>query len=480
MDEEIAKLILNKLYISSSITSKGISEDGKSITGTLMSLESKGLIKYISNDEYYYVLSDEGNSILENGSHEYIFYNLISSKGMEIEESKKYEIGKLNAFKKQWVVKRGDRIYKNVCEITDDVCESLKEINCNNFSKKISNEMLNSLIKRKLIVKKKKIEYSIFRGVNYCNEIEKLETDLTHKMVLDGSYKAKSFKSYNFDSSGILPMAGELHPMMKIREEFRKIFLEMGFEEMPTNRYVETSFWNFDALFQPQNHPSRDSHDTFFTTDEFTDEVVPEKYLERVKNVHMRGGYGSSGYLYEFDEKETRRPVLRTHTTASSCRLLYQLAAKDFVPGKYFSIDKVFRNESVDATHLAEFHQVEGVVVGKNIGLGHLMAIIKQFFRKLNMDRIKFKPAYNPYTEPSMEVFAYHEGLKKWIEVGNSGVFRPEMLKPMGFEDNVRVLGWGLSLERPTMIKYNVSNIRKLVGHKVEFQFIKDSKICYF
>merc|ERR1712012_467010 len=122
-----------------------------------------------------------------------------------------------------------------------------------------------------------------------------------------------------------------------------------------------------------------------------------------------------------------------------------------FMPRKCFSIDRVFRNETVDATHLAEFHQVEGVVADKGLGLGHLIGVFKEFFRRINIPELKFKPAYNPYTEPSMEIFMWHKGLNKWVEVGNSGVFRPEMLRPMGIPEDVTVIAWGLGLERQTM-----------------------------
>ncbi|NXY65984.1 SYFA ligase, partial [Callaeas wilsoni] len=131
-------------------------------------------------------------------------------------------------------------------------------------------------------------------------------------------------------------------------------------------------------------------------------------------------------YRYEWKAEEARKNLLRTHTTSASARALFQLARQEkFTPVKYFSIDRVFRNESLDATHLAEFHQVEGVVADRGLTLGHLMGILRQFFTKLGISQLRFKPAYNPYTEPSMEVFSYHEGLKKWVEVGNSGVFRP-------------------------------------------------------
>jgi len=144
-------------------------------------------------------------------------------------------------------------------------------------------------------------------------------------------------------------------------------------------------------------------------------------------------------------------------------------------PQKYFSIDRVFRNEALDATHLAEFHQVEGFVIGEGLSLANLMGTIEDFFRRLGPEfqHMKFKPTYNPYTEPSMEFACYHPTLKKWVECGNSGVFRPEMLRPMGFSDKVTVIAWGLSLERPTMIKYKFKDIRSLFGHRIDLNMTR-------
>lgn len=84
--------------------------------------------------------------------------------------------------------------------------------------------------------------------------------------MFSGTWRKKTFKSYNFAALGVAPSSGHLHPLLKVRSEFRDIFFQMGFSEMPTNRYVESSFWNFDALFQPQQHPARDMQDTFFLT----------------------------------------------------------------------------------------------------------------------------------------------------------------------------------------------------------------------
>ncbi|CAG8439192.1 9998_t:CDS:2 [Ambispora gerdemannii] len=248
---------------------------------------------------------------------------------------------------------------------------------------------------------------------------------------------------------------------------------------MPTNRFVESSFWNFDTLFQPQQHPARDAHDTFFLKDPATSTRFPMDYLERVKKVHSIGGYGSTGYGYNWKIEEAQKLLLRTHTTAVSSSMLYKLAQeKSFKPVKYFSIDRVFRNETVDATHLAEFHQVEGVIADKGLTLGDLIGFMNTFFEKMGVKDIRFKPAFNPYTEPSMEIFSYHPGLGQWVEIGNSGMFRPEMLEPMGLDPDVRVIAWGLSLERPTMIKYGISNIRELLGHKVNLEMIENNPIC--
>jgi len=117
-------------------------------------------------------------------------------------------------------------------------------------------------------------------------------------------------------------------------------------------------------------------------------------------------------------------------------------------------------------------------VADRGLTLGGLLGVIHAFFKKLGIEKLRFKPAYNPYTEPSMEIFSYHEGLGKWVEIGNSGMFRPEMLLPMGLPEDVKVIAWGLSLERPTMIKYGIDNIRDLVGHKINLKMVQDNPIC--
>jgi phenylalanyl-tRNA synthetase alpha chain len=339
--------------------------------------------------------------------------------------------------------------------------------------------VIDDLKRRKLITKEKSIWYALKKGPQFVAKRKKLATDVTQEHLRSGDWKDLEFKDYNFGAQGQPIAIGYVQPLLEVREEIQNIFLQMGFTEMPTNNYVESSFWNFDALFQPQQHPARDSHDTFFLEAPAATKQLPEDYLEKVKEVHQRGGYGSKGYGYDWKRDEAEKNLLRTHTTAVSTRMLYKLAQeKPFAPKRYYSIDRVFRNEAVDRTHLAEFHQIEGLICDYGLTLGDLIGVLEDFFSSLGMSKLRFKPAYNPYTEPSMEIFSYHEGLKKWVEVGNSGMFRPEMLLPMGLPEGVNVIAWGLSLERPTMILYGIDNIRDLFGPKVDFNLIKSNPLC--
>ncbi|CAH8498017.1 unnamed protein product [Dicrocoelium dendriticum] len=137
--------------------------------------------------------------------------------------------------------------------------------------------------------------------------------------------------------------------------------------------------------------------------------MAPAPYIERVRTVRSQGAYGGRGYQSVWVLSEAAKDVLRTHTTRASSGMLYTLAnQKPVVPARYFSIDGVFRNETLDATHLAEFHQVEGLVADYGLTLGHLKAMIRAFFNKLGLTDLRFKLEYNPYTEPSMEIFSVH------------------------------------------------------------------------
>ncbi|XP_059462755.1 phenylalanine--tRNA ligase alpha subunit, cytoplasmic [Corylus avellana] len=428
-----------------------------------------------------WVLTDEGNMYAAAGSPEgQLFFAVPAEGGIPREELQKklsplvFKIGCAQAAKNKWV-DMGKQVSRKVKHVEDRVKDLLLQIKDGQV---IDQDDIKALKGRKLIAPQTWNGYSVKKGPSYAPQRKKFVADLTREMLQSGDWKNLEFKEYNFNAKGQPIEGGHLHPLNKVRHQLRMIFLQMGFEEMPTDRFVESSFWNFDALFQPQQHPARDAHDTFYLKAPSTTKELPEDYVERVKRVHESGGYGSRGYDYNWSRDEANKNLLRTHTTAVSSRMLYMLAQKPFTPKRYFSIDRVFRNEAVDRTHLAEFHQIEGLICDRGLTLGDLIGVLHDFFSRLGMAKLRFKPAYNPYTEPSMEIFSYHEGFGKWVEVGNSGMFRPEMLLPMGLPEDVRVIAWGLSLERPTMILYGINNIRDLFGHKVDLGLIKINPIC--
>uniref|UniRef100_A0A1D1YB38 phenylalanine--tRNA ligase n=1 Tax=Anthurium amnicola TaxID=1678845 RepID=A0A1D1YB38_9ARAE len=428
-----------------------------------------------------WVLTGEGESYAALGSPEAQLFSAVPAEGISSDELKRkfgeglFRIGSSQARKNGWIDIGKQGVTRKVEHVEDLVKDLLNRIK---NQEAVSDGDIADLKKRKLIERQTWKGYSLTKGPKYTLKRKKVVTDLSREILLRGDWKDLEFKEYNFNAGARPIEYGCDHPLLKVREQFQNIFLQMGFVEMPTNKFVESSFWNFDALFQPQQHPARDSHDTFFLRAPSATRHLPEDYVEKVKHVHESGGYGSKGYGYDWKREEANKNVLRTHTTAVSSRMLYLLAQESFSPKRYFSIDRVFRNEAVDRTHLAEFHQIEGLICDRGLTLGDLKGILRSFFARLGISKLRFKPAYNPYTEPSMEIFSYHEGLKKWVEIGNSGMFRPEMLLPMGLPDDVSVIAWGLSLERPTMILYGIDNIRDLFGHKVDLNLIEHNPIC--
>uniref|UniRef100_A0AAY5KX35 Phenylalanine--tRNA ligase alpha subunit n=1 Tax=Esox lucius TaxID=8010 RepID=A0AAY5KX35_ESOLU len=442
-------------------TSLGV--DHQAIVGAVKSLQALGdVISAEQRSSKHWELTGEGCEIAEQGSHEARVFSSIPDEGMPQGQLMKLAFGKVGfskAMSNKWIRldkghEGGPRVFRTVENIEDSVRDKLLVVQ-KGQSSQLEEKEKSELKKRKLLSEVTVKSYWITKGSLFSTTITKQETELTPEMIASGSWKEKKFKPYNFEAMGVAPDCGHLHPLMKV----------------PANPVL--------SVKQIMMLQARDQHDTFFLSDPAQAHEFPLDYLERVRKVHSEGGFGSQGYKYDWKIEEAQKNILRTHTTAVSARMLYKLAQKEkFTPVKYFSIDRVFRNETLDATHLAEFHQIEGVVADYGLTLGDLMGILHQFFTKLGITKLRFKPAYNPYTEPSMEVFSYHEGLKKWVEVGNSGVFRPEMLLPMGLPEGVTVIAWGLSLERPTMIKYGINNIRELVGHKVNLQMVYDSPVC--
>merc|ERR1719331_3428269 len=146
---------------------------------------------------------------------------------------------------------------------------------------KISKEIAE-MKKRKLVAQHKISTFTVTKGAKFSMDVKKAAAEITADMIATGAWKSTEFKPYNLKALGMDIGAGNLHPLHKVKTEIRQILLLMGFQEMKTNQFVESSFWNFDTLYQPQQHPARDAHDTFFIKTPAMAQNIPREYLEAV------------------------------------------------------------------------------------------------------------------------------------------------------------------------------------------------------
>lgn len=234
--------------------------------------------------------------------------------------------------------------------------------------------------------------------------------------------------------------AGALHPLTHTLSEIERIFTSMGYE-VATGPEIETEYNNFDALNIAADHPARDMHDTFF---------VP-------------GGL-----------------LLRTHT--SPVQIRYMMSHKP--PVAIIAPGRVYRVDDVDATHSPVFHQVEGLLVDKEISMAHLKGTLQEFLRAMFGSDLatRFRPSFFPFTEPSAEVdvqcFACRGSNAEcrvckatgWIEVLGAGMVHPKVLENVGYNPSeVTGFAFGLGVERFTMLKYGITNMRLLYENDVRF-----------
>ena len=281
---------------------------------------------------------------------------------------------------------------------------------------------------------------------------------VTPAMLADGSWRQVSFRRYNVNSPPGRVLVGRRNPYAAYLDRVRDQLTGLGFEEFD-GPLVETNFWCCDALFMPQFHAARDEHDVYFIKEPQYANSLPEPYFARVAATHADGWRtGSRGWGYQFDRDFARRTILRSHGTVVSARTLTHAR----VPGKYFGIMRCFRPDEVDASHLADFYQTEGIVLGEQVNLKTLLGLLKLFAEEVagaaSAD-VRYEPAYFPFTEPSVEVFVRHPTMG-WTELGGSGIFRPEVTRPLGID--VPVLAWGLGIDRMAMMSLGIDDIREL------------------
>ncbi len=294
---------------------------------------------------------------------------------------------------------------------------------------------------------------------------------LDRELLKDGAWRTVDFRPYDVQLASKRLVPGKKHPFRRILEDTKRAFLDMGFTEV-TSPHVESAFWGFDALFQPQDHPAREMQDTFYVKRPAVARLPDGEIVERVRQTHECGWEtGSRGWGSTWSKDKAREIVLRTHTTAGTIRAL---AANPNPPQKIFIVGTVFRRETVDYKHLPLFHQVDGIVVDEQGSFSSLLGTLDQFYRKMGFSKFEFRPAFFPYTEPSVEVFVWHEEKKDWVEMGGAGVFRDEVTKPVGCD--VPVLAWGLGLERLAMFRYGLASIRDIYHSDIEW--LREVPLC--
>jgi len=350
----------------------------------------------------------------------------ISKKSLEeiFIESLPLEYGSLNS--EQMFAFKSLEKRRNILELTD---EKIIEIDVTEIGKKI-----------------------ISLGTNSSELIEQITPGVLQKE----SWKGKRFRRYDISLPVSKIEGGKRHFVNQAVDYARNIWKDMGFREMPGGNMVVSCFWNFDALFTAQDHPVREMQDTFFLNKKT--ELPDKKLVKVVKESHEKGVDNSMGWNYSWNEEEAKKLVLRTHTTCLSAQTLAKLKPEE-IPAKFFAIGKCFRNETLDWSHGFEFNQTEGIVIDKNANFRNLLGYLQQFFKKMGFEKVRFRPGYFPYTEPSVEIDVFHPERKVWLELGGAGIFRPEVTIPL-LGKNIPILAWGPGFDRIIMDYYKIKDLR--------------------
>jgi len=440
-------------------------------------LQSKKLVEIKNDIKTVFSLGKEGKDFLINGFPEKKALKFIIEKGGQI------GLGELSSVLEKseipvaigWLKRKGwvdiKKEKETILIVTDkgkaeSQVETFEEKILKRLNEKPGSELdkkeIRDILSRKNVIREKEIvsctihltdkgKGVIDSGLKLSEEI----SQITSSFIKSGDWKEKAIRPYDIHAFAPSKFGGRPHPLVDLISKIKQMFYEMGFEEIHGN-CVETSFWNMDMLFIPQDHPAREMQDTLYCKNPSKFKIKDEKLVNKISEVHKNGGPTSStGWGYDFSKEEGERVLLRTHTTVNTIRYLYNHPEP---PCKVFSVERVFRKENIDSTHLPEFYQIEGIIYEKDANFKQLKGILKEFYARMGFEKIRFRPGYFPYTEPSMEVDVYWND--KWMELGGSGIFRPEVTEPLGIKHPV--LAWGLGLERLAMMRFGLKDIRDL------------------
>ena len=440
-----------------------------SVEALLRLLASKKLVELRERVVEEYMLTDEARKYLEEGFPEEKLVRLLvkSSGELGVEEvnrvlGREAGIALANASRKGWVKIQGGKVIL-VTDPARAVAEERAALEKILRGEKLSQQELRRLRRRKLIdVKRKRITlFSLPKNVPELLSSVVVEVGaLTRELIESGRWRKVRLREYDVNAQPPKRLPGRLNFFTQFIEHIRDIMKELGFIEIEAPP-VELEFWNYDVLFQPQFHPARAPSDTFYLSSP-SEAELPEQLAENVRKAHEEGIAGSTGWRYKWDPRKAARLILRSHTTAVSARIL---STRPSPPFRYFSIGRVYRVETIDPKHLPEFHQVDGIASEDGVNLRWLIGMLSEFLERLGFREYKFRPAYFPFTEPSIE--GYVKIGETWLEILGAGLFRPEMLAALGID--YPVAAWGMGIERLAMALYDLRDIRQLYSTDVEF-----------
>ncbi len=474
---------------------EGIGEKPETVTGAAFALEAEGLLDVSEEDVEEISLTEEGKEYVEHGLPERRLYESAIELGADEEpvsmgevigrsglEGSEVDIALSNYARKGYGEIESGELSATPDHEIDAEADALALIAAEEPVTDTS--ILDALSRRDLISRRESTVRSVTlseKGVTALMEgVEVTETvgQLTPELLTAGEWRDVEFSAYNVEADAAEVIRGKKHVLRQTADRVKDVLVGMGFEEMD-GPHVDAEFWINDALFMPQDHPARTHWDQFALETPDRMEDLPEGLLERVKNAHLEGvGEDGDGYHSPWAEDVARGVDLRGHTTSLSMRYLSGEAVGELEPPqRYFSVEKVYRNDTLDPTHLLEFFQIEGWVMAEELSVRDLKGTFTEFYEQFGITDLQFKPHYNPYTEPSFELFGHHPETGELIEIGNSGMFRPEVLEPLGVECDV--MAWGLALERLAMLITGAEDIRDLHGTLADIEFLRNAEVIY-
>ncbi|MCQ2055932.1 MAG: phenylalanine--tRNA ligase subunit alpha [archaeon] len=470
---------MNGIVTPTDITKNGIFSSETEVMGAASWLNIKKLVDIDENQSIFYTLADR--SVAKNGLPERRAIEAIGMAGGTmniIDLSAALPNGEdqiaVGFLKKKGFINIEKKDSKKILTLTDAGYKALHEKTRDEiFIDKLSLHPVPATDVDKSVVLSLKNRHKIIRENVKIERIIKLTSkgrevlgsgielgeevvQITDNIIQSGKWRNTEFKKYDVHTFAPSFYPSKKHLLSRLGAEIRELYTSMGFTEID-GEFVEPAFWDLDVLYVPQDHPARELQDTFYLSNPKKFDLSDyEKLVDTVKNIHENGGEtGSTGWGGKWSREMAEQAMLRTHTTVNT---ISYISRHPEAPAKVFSLSRIFRRESIDATHLPEFTQIEGIVIDENSNFDMLVSLVKEFYAKMGFDKVRIRPAYFPYTEPSLELEIFFNG--KWMELGGAGIFRPEVVSPFGVK--YPVLAWGFGFERLAMLRWGITDIRDL------------------